>query len=67
MYIFIQAFDYDRWSIIINRLSTPTIIVNGNVTPKFEKDCDDNDKKIAQLNAKAINILYCLLDANKFN
>ena len=32
-----------------------------------ELDRDDNDKRMAQLNAKALNILYYTLDMNEFN
>ena len=35
--------------------------------PKPEKDWDEYDKKIAQLNIKAINVFYCSLDVHKFN
>ena len=34
---------------------------------KPEKEWDEVDKKLAQLNAKAMNVLYCVLDANEFN
>ena len=34
---------------------------------KSEKEWDKVDKKMAQLNAKSMNILYCALDANEFN
>ena len=67
MCIFIQALDYDLWSVIINGPHTPTVIINGIPTPKQEKDWDDSDKKLVQLNAKAMNVLYCALDANEFN
>ena len=67
MCIFIQALDYDIWSVIINRPHTPTIIVDGIGKPKPKKDWDEMDKKLVQLNAKAMNVLYCALDANEFN
>ena len=46
MRIFIQALDYDLWSVIINGPHTPTVIINGIPTPKLEKDWDDSDKKL---------------------
>ena len=63
----IQALDYDLWSVIINGPHTPTVVINGIPTPKLEKDWDDSDKKLVQLNAKAMNVLYCAPDANEFN
>ena len=65
--IFIQAQDYNMWNVILNGPHTPIIIVNNMYVPKFEKDWNVNDKKMAQLNAKAINIIYCSLDMHKFN
>ena len=67
MKIFIQALDYNLWSIIINGPHISTHIINRIITLKLELDWDDNDKWIAQLNAKAINVLYCALDVNGFN
>ena len=46
---------------------TPTKIIDGVESAKPEKEWDEVDKKMAQLNAKAMNILYCALDANEFN
>ena len=67
MRIFIQASDYELWGVIINGPSTPTHTVDGTIVPKPERDWNDNDRRMAQLNAKAINILYCSLDSNEFN
>ena len=46
---------------------TPIIIIEGNIISKPEREWDENDKKLAQLNTKAMNVLYCSLDANEFN
>ena len=35
--------------------------------PKPKGEWDELNKKMAQFNAKVINILYCALDANEFN
>ena len=45
----------------------PTHSLNNLVTLKPECEWDDNDRRMAQLNAKAINILYYALSVNKFN
>ena len=34
---------------------------------KCERDWDDNDKKLAQLNTKVMNVLYYALGVNEFN
>ena len=67
MRIFIQTQDYDIWSVIFNDPHTTIMIVNNMCVPKIEKDQNELDKKLAQLNAKAINIFYCSLDMHEFN
>ena len=42
-------------------------MVNGIATPKPEDDWDEQDIKKIELNAKAMNLLYCALDPNEFN
>ena len=67
MKIFIQALDYNMWSIIVNRPHLPTKLIDRKDIPKPKNEQDEVDKKMAQLNAKVMNILYCALDANEFN
>ena len=67
MKIFIQASDYNLWSIIVNGPHIPTHSINKLVTLKPENEWDDNDRRMTQLNAKAINVLYCALSVNEFN
>ena len=67
MRIFIQALDYDMWSVIVNRAHTSTKLINGVFLSKSKGEWDKLDMKMTQLNAKAMNILYCTLDANEFN
>ena len=67
MKIFIQVLDYNMWSIIVNGPHIPTYIIHNVVILKSKVDWDENNKKIAQLNAKAINALYYALDVNEFN
>ena len=49
------------WSIIVNRPHTSTKIIDGVESTKSKKEWDEIDKKMAQLNAKAMNVLYCAL------
>ena len=67
MRIFIQAIDYNMWSVIVNGLHIPTHTINNLVTLKPEIDWDDHDRRMAQLNAKVINVLYCAFNVNEFN
>ena len=45
----------------------PTHSLNNLVTLKPKNELDDNDRRMAQLNAKAINALYYALSVSKFN
>ena len=51
----------------MNGSHTPTKLIDGVSLSKLEGEWDEFDKKMTQLNAKTMNILYCALDANKFN
>ncbi|XP_058222936.1 uncharacterized protein LOC131332656 [Rhododendron vialii] len=66
MRIYIQT-DYKLWRIIVDGPHRPTKTVNGVVVFKEEKEWDANDVKGIELNAKAMNLLYCALDPNEFN
>ena len=46
MRIFIQALDYNIWSIIVNGPHVPTHTVKNIVILKYEKDWDENDKRM---------------------
>ena len=67
MKIFIQASDYNLQSIIVNGPHIPTRSLNNLVTIKPKCEQDDNDRRMAQLNTKAINVLCCALSVNEFN
>ena len=67
MHIFVQASDYDMWSIITSSPYCSTKSIDGISILKPEREWNHQDKKLAQLNAKAMNMLYYTLDANEFN
>jgi len=67
MRIYIQALDYEAWKIIRNDPYIPRVIVNETKVSKSEEEWDERDSRLIQLNAKAINMLYCALNANEFN
>ena len=67
MNIFIQALDYNMWSIIVNGPHIPTHTINNSVILKPKIDWNDHDRRMTQLNTKVINVLYCTLDINEFN
>ena len=52
---------------IINGPYIPKIRIDGFDVPIFETNWDEHDIKMTELNAKTMNVLYCTLDANKFN
>ena len=67
MHIFVQASDYDMWSIITSDPYYPIETIDDISIHKPENEWNEQDKRSAQLNAKAMNVLYCALDANEFN
>ena len=67
MKIFIQSIDFQLWKVIMKGPYIPTINVDGVDIPKPEEDWDDQEMKKGELNAKAMNLLYCALDPNEFN
>ena len=58
MMIFLQAIDLMVWQIMESPYMPPTT--------DFEHWTDDAKRK-ANLNAKAMNALYCAIDQNEFN
>ncbi|VFQ64297.1 unnamed protein product, partial [Cuscuta campestris] len=66
MRIFIQSNDYDSWLVIKHGETVPTKIVNGVLFPKLETEYTSNDKKKMQLNARAINFLYCAVNPDDY-
>jgi hypothetical protein len=64
MRIYIQAVDYELWRVISRGPRFPR---DKEGKLKDEKDWDDADLKLMSLNSKAMNVLYCALDANEFN
>ncbi|VFQ74600.1 unnamed protein product [Cuscuta campestris] len=66
MRIFIQSNDYDSWMVIKHGETVPTKIVDGVLVPKLETEYTSNDKKKMQLNARAINFLYCAVNPDDY-
>ena len=58
---------YEVWRIILNGPIIPTKKVGDQEVVKQEEEWDANDLKSAQLNAKAIYILFYALEANEYN
>ena len=67
MRIFIQASEFKLWTMIVNGPHTSSKLINNVSIPKPESEWDEYDERMAQLNAKAMNLLYCALSASEFN
>ena len=67
MKLFIQENDYEVQRIILNGPIIPTKKVGDREVVKQEEECDANDLKLAQLNAKARHTLFCALRASEYN
>ena len=67
MKIYIQVINYHLWRVILKGPQILLIRVNGIDIPKPEEDWGDNDMRMGELNAKAMNVLYYALDSTEFN
>ena len=67
MRVYFQVIDFDLWHVVTNGLHIPTIVVNEIQTPKPIQEYNKDDKKLASMIAKVMNILYCALERNEFN
>ena len=67
MSIYIQSIDYKIWNVIMKCTLIPMKNVDDTLVEKSEHELNDKDLDMLQLNAKAMNLLYCALDANDFN
>ena len=67
MGVYFQAINFDSWHVVTNGPHTPIILVDVVQIPKPKHEYNEDDKKLASMNAKAMNILYYALERNKFN
>lgn len=64
--IYLQLVDYNVQEVVANGPHVPTSIVDGKTVEKSSKDCEEIKRKTVN-RCKAVHILYCCLNANKFN
>ncbi|XP_028104469.1 uncharacterized protein LOC114303530 [Camellia sinensis] len=62
-----QSTDYEVWKIICDGAKIPTKTIDYRKIPKLESEWTCAGYKDTQANAKAVNMLYCALDAIVFN
>ncbi|VFQ93973.1 unnamed protein product, partial [Cuscuta campestris] len=66
MRIFIQSNEYKLWLIVKNGCGIPMKKVGEVNVPKTEEEFTDEDCKKMELNAKAINMIYCGVNADDY-
>ncbi|VFQ71289.1 unnamed protein product [Cuscuta campestris] len=66
MRIFIQSNDYKLWLIVKNGCGVPMKKVGEVNVPKTEEEFTDEDCKKMELNAKAIEMIYCGVNADDY-
>ncbi|VFQ79200.1 unnamed protein product [Cuscuta campestris] len=66
MRIFIQSNDYKLWLIVKNGCGVSMKKVGEVNIPKTEEEFTDEDCKKMELNAKAINMIYCGVNADDY-
>ena len=67
MTMYIKAQDYHVWRVIANGPHIPTKTVEGTTLVKLEREWNEVDVKLIELNCKAMSSLYCALDPNEYN
>ncbi|VFQ73978.1 unnamed protein product [Cuscuta campestris] len=66
MRIFIQSNDYKLWLIVKNGCGIPMKKVSEVSVPKIKVEFNDEDCKKMELNSKAINMIYCSVNADDY-
>ena len=61
---FIKALDEKVWDAILTRLSPSTITTNEVTTTKFEKTWTKVENSLANINFKALNVIFAFVDIN---
>ena len=69
MSIFMRAYDYEMWDVVLNDLYVPmkTKVESEALEPKLRSEWIELEVKKVQVNFKAINTLHCALNPTKFN
>ena len=67
MTIYVQAIDFQLWRVITRGPHIPIKKVDSIDIPKNEEEWDEHDMKMAEINVKAMNLLYYTLDPTEFN
>lgn len=65
--IFLQSIQYELWEVIEKEPYIPMKKSEKFMVEKSKSEWDDIDKKRMSINARALNILFCVLSMEKFN
>ena len=66
MKTFIQAIDYRMWLMVESGYNDPTHVVNGITMLKPINQWNPDDREMAQLNAKLLNVFFCALKSDDY-
>ena len=69
MSIFMRAYDYEMWDVVLDgpHVLMKTKAGSEALEPKFRSEWTELEIKKVQVNFKAINTLHCALNPTKFN
>ena len=69
MSIFMRAYDYEMWDVVLDDPYVPMKTKAGNevLEPKIRSEWTELEIKKVQVNYKAINTLHCALNPTEFN
>ncbi|KAG9442556.1 hypothetical protein H6P81_018410 [Aristolochia fimbriata] len=67
MTAYIKNIDEDAWLTVIEGWSRPTVILEGKMLDKPQKNWTDEEKKSSNLNSKALNAIFFGVSLEEFN
>ncbi|KAL4360717.1 hypothetical protein GQ457_04G018640 [Hibiscus cannabinus] len=66
MMLFIQSTDYSIWDVVLDGPFTPMKREGDTLVPKQRHEWNDEERRRVQMNAKAMQILFCALGPDEF-
>ncbi|KAG9458331.1 hypothetical protein H6P81_002839 [Aristolochia fimbriata] len=67
MTAYIKSIDEDAWLTVLEGWSRPTVVLEGKMLDKPQKNWTDEEKKSSNLNSKALNAIFCGVSLEEFS
>ncbi|KAG9444874.1 hypothetical protein H6P81_016214 [Aristolochia fimbriata] len=67
MTAYIKSIDEDAWLSVLEGWSHPTVVLEGKMLDKPQKNWTDVEKKSSNLNSKTLNVIFCGVSLEEFS